>query len=750
VVLSLKLCIEDDEGHKDVVPVELGDVRIGRHDSNVIRLNERNVSRKHLRLVLENDAVYAEDLDSYNGVFINGTKISKREAVFAGDLIRVGDFHLELRGEGIKERAEDTTQRTLVPDLEVTQPSIPMPDDTTITLESPAPKVPDPTLDDEAMIVTPKEFKVPPGEGARAGMSSADTQPQARIDSRSRGAVDIDVSDETPTAPSDLDSSDPDAKPAEPTAIIRLEHLRDIEAQQKGAQTIAGEKPRLLCVSTNFAGREFEISKTEAVIGRTDDNEVPIDHRSVSRHHAKIVTTMAGSKASYKIVDLGSSNGTLVNGEQYAQLALKAGDLIELGHVKLRFVPPGATYTLTPDERAAVRGQGEERPAPRVEAKPLPENEDSSDVGPVRRGIPRGFFGTIGAHPFRAVVGGAVVIASCVVVAWVLTRPPTTWPTGGDRAAVPPVGPIATAAPSAPTALPVIPSVPGKSQSNDPLLVQAREFMQKYEWAKALRLVKLVIDKEPSNEEALELVEVLSRELKAKELNDTINQAMSAEEWDSAWNALGEMPTNSVYAGAVEPLREQVRQHMVTDRCNRANLAWDEGKKRQAGDLLDEAEALAPTDPRVAEMRARFKTKARPTTPTATAKATGKTGTTATATGGEKTAGTPAAAGNAGGESSASSAPAAADASGGDAVSAYKLGLVALKDNQLDKAIDAFSRCVQVDRKSCNCYRALGIAHARNRDGTRAARYYKLYLKNCPDAPDAEQVRKMLEAYGGP
>src|SRR6185503_15470220 len=47
----LKLIIEDDEGRKTVVPFVRDEITIGRQEGNTIRLTERNVSRRHARLV---------------------------------------------------------------------------------------------------------------------------------------------------------------------------------------------------------------------------------------------------------------------------------------------------------------------------------------------------------------------------------------------------------------------------------------------------------------------------------------------------------------------------------------------------------------------------------------------------------------------------------------------------------------------------------------------------------------------------
>ena len=63
-----KLVIQDDEGKTTVVPLIRDEITIGRKEGNTIRLTERNVSRRHARIVRNNGAVLLEDLDSYNGI----------------------------------------------------------------------------------------------------------------------------------------------------------------------------------------------------------------------------------------------------------------------------------------------------------------------------------------------------------------------------------------------------------------------------------------------------------------------------------------------------------------------------------------------------------------------------------------------------------------------------------------------------------------------------------------------------------
>ncbi len=93
-----------------------------------------------------------------------------------------------------------------------------------------------------------------------------------------------------------------------------------------------------MVLSSEFKGQEYACIRTEMKIGRTDDNDIVIDHRSLSRTHAKLVREENGE---WRIIDMQSANGMTVNGEPYAQASLNNGDIVELGHVKLRFVGAG-------------------------------------------------------------------------------------------------------------------------------------------------------------------------------------------------------------------------------------------------------------------------------------------------------------------------------------------------------------------------------------------------------------------------
>ena len=92
-----KLTIEDDEGKTTVIPLIRDEMSIGRQEGNTIRLTERNISRKHARLVRQNGTMYVEDLASYTGVRVNGARIVAMTPVAEGDEVQIGDYKLMVR-----------------------------------------------------------------------------------------------------------------------------------------------------------------------------------------------------------------------------------------------------------------------------------------------------------------------------------------------------------------------------------------------------------------------------------------------------------------------------------------------------------------------------------------------------------------------------------------------------------------------------------------------------------------------------
>ncbi|MFP4597572.1 MAG: FHA domain-containing protein [Persicimonas sp.] len=91
---------------------------------------------------------------------------------------------------------------------------------------------------------------------------------------------------------------------------------------------------KLVRVNDSFSGEEFSLSEIENTIGRTDDNFILLSDQSISRQHAKIVR----DADEYTLLDMGSSNGTRLNGKQVKSAKkLKPGDLVEFGDIEFVF-----------------------------------------------------------------------------------------------------------------------------------------------------------------------------------------------------------------------------------------------------------------------------------------------------------------------------------------------------------------------------------------------------------------------------
>ena len=107
--------------------------------------------------------------------------------------------------------------------------------------------------------------------------------------------------------------------------------------------------------------KEIALGKERTTIGRKPHNDIQIDNLAVSGEHAVIVTILQDSF----LEDLGSTNGTVVNGQPVKKHFLQNNDVIELGKYKLKYVneaPVGQAKTAD-FEKTMVLRPGSVRPA---------------------------------------------------------------------------------------------------------------------------------------------------------------------------------------------------------------------------------------------------------------------------------------------------------------------------------------------------------------------------------------------------
>jgi pSer/pThr/pTyr-binding forkhead associated (FHA) protein len=72
-----------------VIPVK-GIVSLGRKDDNSVVLLDPHVSGNHAKFIIRNNVLFVEDLNSTNGTYVNGRKVTGRAKLFGKDEIKIG------------------------------------------------------------------------------------------------------------------------------------------------------------------------------------------------------------------------------------------------------------------------------------------------------------------------------------------------------------------------------------------------------------------------------------------------------------------------------------------------------------------------------------------------------------------------------------------------------------------------------------------------------------------------------------
>jgi len=99
-------------------------------------------------------------------------------------------------------------------------------------------------------------------------------------------------------------------------------------------------------------GQRFRIGSAHVRIGKDPENEVVLSDPSVSRAHAEIEDREEG----WLLRDLGSTNGTLLNGTQTREAYLAPGGVIVVGQTTMKFAPINTALAVTPSERGSFLG----------------------------------------------------------------------------------------------------------------------------------------------------------------------------------------------------------------------------------------------------------------------------------------------------------------------------------------------------------------------------------------------------------
>jgi FhaA, N-terminal domain/FHA domain len=98
-------------------------------------------------------------------------------------------------------------------------------------------------------------------------------------------------------------------------------------------EPVAEAEPQPETATLEWPGGTLVIEQRVTVIGRSSEADVRLDDANASRRHAELRRIGDG----YSLVDLGSTNGTEVNGQRIQETALMNGDVISVGTTRITF-----------------------------------------------------------------------------------------------------------------------------------------------------------------------------------------------------------------------------------------------------------------------------------------------------------------------------------------------------------------------------------------------------------------------------
>ena len=115
-----------------------------------------------------------------------------------------------------------------------------------------------------------------------------------------------------------------------PQRTTGSEHTQIIQPAAQPAQSLARAR---LVLAAQSGRQTIPLESTMITVGRGLNNDIILEDTRVSRHHAQL----RYRSRRFWVADVGSSNGTFVNGEAIEERALNDGDVISLGGLELTF-----------------------------------------------------------------------------------------------------------------------------------------------------------------------------------------------------------------------------------------------------------------------------------------------------------------------------------------------------------------------------------------------------------------------------
>ncbi|MGE0431073.1 MAG: FHA domain-containing protein [Planctomycetota bacterium] len=430
---------------------------VGRANSCDLPIEDKLASRKHCRLVPGNGGGgwMLEDLGSRNGTLLNEKPLQAATSLRAGDRIRIGQVELTF---------DDSVQHA--PHVPANEPqkqiATPMPETpssaepafgapgtvfelrfsgrcgtSTHILDGPVTTV---GRSEEADIdineplasrihcqfeVKATGIKVVDLESRNGTQVNGDTVNQKFLERTDRvqiGESIIEVASRLPLSTREMQHH---------AAATGSEGARPTASERDGIPAVKLPTPApadrpVLTYTEDGEVRRFKVLADNVTIGRSEKAGLTLKEQLASREHVVVRLLPSGS---YEVEDLGSRNGTRLNGRELrGKIELVHGDVIQIGAVSLRFDVPGQGPAPAPTVAlgAAAYGPGGGAPGTGRVGSGAHPAAGVPEVGGRRRRRRRGAGGDGGDGNLGLIVGGVVAMVAVLAIVMVIVNSGTS------------------------------------------------------------------------------------------------------------------------------------------------------------------------------------------------------------------------------------------------------------------------------------------------------------------------------------
>jgi len=496
----------------------------------------------------------------------------------------------------------------------------------------------------------------------------------------------------------DFDDSSATLQGAAPPEELALVDPSREHAQFGHATTVQGNdgRPRFMILSGALAGTELTLPGDDVRIGRGSEADLQIDHRSISRVHAEL--RWDGQQCI--LLDTGSSNGVKVNGEAYTQSALRRGDVVELGHIRLRYLLPGEIFTFDP---ATMTHDLEARSKTTLRL-------------------------------FLVLL----VVALFLGVAWVKIfskpseTPRRTQAAQQHNAAADPV--TSDEAEASQIAIPA-------GSSAKQLIKQAMEHIKGERWSDAVPLFSEALTLEPGSIDAKAGLMHANNELVAKSAYSAVSALFKEGDIAGALadvTRLDAIEETSVYHSRALELRKAIDAGQMISLLDQGDKALKDRDYARAMELADEVLELKPNNRGALALRARAEKRAERREERSERKRAGADKRSPKdADGVEKVPS------RAKVEVASPAEPASASMTAKD----YYKAARKVHNSNPSEALALYKKAAK--KGYARAWRQMGSLHMKNGNTSGAIKAYKMYLKLSPGAPDSEMIRNTIIRLGG-